>query len=128
MAASTPGPTFTVTFDDAALAEDLAHTSAPGRAVAVDARGQLAANGIPAALLRPCLSEGRDGTQCPAASRPTCPHPPATGAWPFEGRINTDGQPFLHCLAFGRRHPARASEPSVYQLAHQRLRRHQDRG
>lgn len=128
MAASTPGPTFTVTFDDAALAEDLAHTSAPGRAVALHARRQLAAHGIPAARLRPCLSEGRDGTQLPGCVKTYLPAPAGDWGMVFEGRINTDGQPFLHCLAFGRRHPARASQPSVYQLAHQRLQRRHDRG
>lgn len=61
------GAAFGVTFDDAALAEDLAHASAPGRAVALDARRQFAANGSPP----PCcaLAATRAATErvCPGA-------------------------------------------------------------
>jgi len=62
MSASTPGPAFGATFDDAALAEDLEHAS-------------------------------------------------------------EHGKPVLHCLAFGRRHPLRAAQPSVYEMAARRLDR-----
>ncbi|MDX6719874.1 MAG: hypothetical protein QOJ63_2128 [Solirubrobacteraceae bacterium] len=61
------GRGFGVTFDDAALAEDLAHTSAAGRVVALDARRHFAAHGIEVALLRPCHDEAATGRACPAA-------------------------------------------------------------
>jgi hypothetical protein len=93
-------PAFVVTFDDAALAEDLAHASAPGRVVALDARRQFAAHGIEVGVLRPCRDEGRDGTR-------------------LSGCVKT----YLHCLAFGRRHPLRTGQSSVYELAAGRLKR-----
>jgi hypothetical protein len=53
------------------------------------------AHGVAVALLRPCGAEGRDGA-------------------------DEDGRPFMHCLAFGRRHPPRVGQPSVYELAARR--------
>ncbi|MGI8592846.1 MAG: hypothetical protein ACR2ML_00465 [Solirubrobacteraceae bacterium] len=115
------GPAFGVTFDDVALAEDLAHASAPGRVVALDARRQFAAHGVPAPLLRPCLDEGRDGTRLPGCVKTYLPVPAGDWGMVFEGRLDEHGQPFMHCLAFGRRHPGRAGQPSVYLLADRRL-------
>jgi hypothetical protein len=69
------GPAFGVTFDDAALAEDLEHSSAPGRVVGLDARRQFAAHGIEVALLRPC----RDGTRLPGCVKTYLPAPPGLG-------------------------------------------------
>ena len=117
------GPAFGVTFDDAALAQDLAHASAPGRVVALDARRQFAAHGIEVALLRPCRDEGRDGTRLPGCVKTYLPAPAGDWGMVFEGRLNEHGQPFMHCLAFGRRHPLRAGQPSVYQLAARRLKK-----
>jgi len=117
------GPAFGVTFDDGALAEDLAHASAPGRIVALDVRRKFAAHGIEAALLRPCRDEGRDGTRLPGCVKTYLPAPVGDWGMVFEGRLDEHGQPFMHCLAFGRRHPLRAGQPSVYQLAARRLDR-----
>lgn len=116
-----PGPAFGVTFDDGALAEDLAHSGARGRIVALDARRQFAAHGIAVALLRPCRDEGRDGTRLPGCVKTYLPAPVGDWGMVFEGRLDEHGQPFMHCLAFGRRHPLRAGQPSVYQVAAQRL-------
>lgn len=123
MPAGAPGAAFRVAFDDPGLAEDLAHTSAAGRLVALDARRQIALHGISVALLRPCLDEGRDGTRLPRCVKTYLPAPAGDWGMVFEGRLDERGQPFLQCLAFGRRHPRRAGEPSVYQLAAQRLDR-----
>jgi len=51
--------------------------------------------------------------------------PAPIGDWGmvFEVRADEDGRPFMHCLAFGRRHPLRAGQPSVYELAARRLDR-----
>ena len=58
-------PAFVVTFDDAALAEDLAHTSAPGRVVALDARRQFAADG--SRCCGPAAPRAATGHSCPGA-------------------------------------------------------------
>lgn len=49
--------------------------------------------------------------------------PAPIGDWGmvFEGRLDEHGRPFMHCLAFGGRRPLRATQPSVYQIAAQRL-------
>lgn len=116
-------PAFVVTFDDTALADDLAHTSAPGRVVALDARRQFGTHGIAAALLRPCSDEGRDGSRLPRCVKTYLPAPIGDWGMVFEVRVDADGRPFMHCLAFGRRHPLRVGQPSVYELAARRLDR-----
>ena len=116
-------PAFVVTFDDATLAEDLAHTSAPGRVVALDARRQFGAHGVDIALLRPCSAEGRDGTRLRGCVKTYLPAPIGDWGMVFEVRADEDGRPFMHCLAFGRRHPLRVGQPSVYELAARRLDR-----
>lgn len=117
------GPVFRVTFDDASLAEDLAHASAAGRTVALDARRKLAAHGIARSLLRPCSAEGRDGTRLAGCVKTYLPAPAGDWGMVLELRLDQRGRPLLHCLAFGRRHPRRPSQPSVYQVADRRLRR-----
>jgi hypothetical protein len=119
--ASGGGRRFGVTFDDADLAEDLEHASAAGRIVALDARRQFAIHGIPVALLRPCVAEARDGTRLPGCVKTYLPAPLGDWGMVFQGRLSDRGQPFMHCLAFGRRHPLRATQPSVYDVAARRL-------
>jgi hypothetical protein len=121
VAGSAPGRAFRVMFDDAALAADLEHASAAGRVVALDARRQFAAYGIAVALLRPCLSEARDGVRLPGCVKTYLPAPVGDWGMVFQGRVNDRGEPFMHCLAFGRRHPRRATQPSVYEVAARRL-------
>ncbi len=116
-----PGAAFGVTFDDGTLAEDLAHASARGRIVALDARRQLAAHGIAVTLLRPCRDEASDGTRLPGCVKTYLPAPAGDWGMVFEGRLDERGQPLLHCLAFGRRHPLRPGQFSVYQIAARRL-------
>jgi hypothetical protein len=99
------------------LARDIEHASAAGRVVALDARRQFAAHGVTAAMLRSCLSEGRDGTRLPGCVKTCLPAPAGDRGMVFQVRLNDRGEPFMHCLAFGRRHPLRSTQPSVYQVA-----------
>jgi len=105
-------PAFAVTFDDAALSEDLAHATAPGRIVALDARRQFAAHGIDIALLRPCQDDARDATRLPGCVKTYLPAPIGDWGMVFEGRLDEHGRPFMHCLAFGRRHPYAPPNPA----------------
>jgi len=49
--------------------------------------------------------------------------PQPDGAWGmvFTGDTDHTGAPVLVYVAFGVRHPTRAWQPSVYQVAHRRL-------
>jgi hypothetical protein len=116
-------PAFVVTFDDAALAEDLAHTSAPGRVVALDARRQFGAPRDRGRSAAACSDEGRDRSRLPRCMKTYVPAPIGDWGMVFEVRADKDGRPFMHCLAFGRRHPLRVGQPSVYELAARRLDR-----
>ncbi len=105
-------PAFGVTFDDAALAEDLAHTSAPDGS----SRSTPAASSPPMGSRSPCcaLAAMRAATEhvCPGCVKTYLPAPVGDWGMVFEGRLNDDGRPFMHCLAFGRRHPLRAASPA----------------
>lgn len=108
--------TFRVKFEPVRFDEDLRRAGAAGRALAIQARGQLERDGIAAALLSPCHSEHRDGTQLEGLVKLYVPIPSGPD-WGFvlEGARDSQG---LHLLvvAFGQRHPER--RPSVYDLAH----------
>ncbi len=56
-----------------------------------------------------------------AASRRISPRPRGLWGIVFTGDVGVDGRPVLIALAFGVRHPSRAWQPSVYQVAHSRL-------
>jgi len=58
-----------VKFNDALLADDLAHCRAEGRHVAQHERVQLQRDGVPQNLLMTCGAEHRDGTDQVAAWR-----------------------------------------------------------
>jgi len=123
---------FEVVFDGARLGEDLAHASAAGRAVALAARRRLARDGITASSLHPCEPQGRDArlpgcvkTYLPTErAAPRAGGAPGTplGAWGmiFAVRADTTRRVYLECVAFGERHPQRASRPSVYEVAGRR--------
>jgi hypothetical protein len=110
-----------VRFDASAFAVDLAHASEAGRKVAGAARQRLEREGIAGEELRACLAESREGTRLAGCVKTYLP-PPA-GAWGmvFALAIDDDG-PYLQHVAFGRRHPPRPWQPSVYQVADRRLR------
>lgn len=111
---------YEVLFDDDAFDEDLAHATAAGTEVALAARDRLAREGVTADACKPCLAEGPDGTQLPGCVKLYLP-PPA-GQWGLVLRLALrSGEPVLYHVAFGVRHPGRAWQPSVYQVAHRRL-------
>lgn len=117
-----PGARFGVEFDDAAFAEDLAHTSSDaGRTLAHRERDKLTTDGLPPDRLKRCDADARDGTSLPGCVKIYLPEPDGTWGMVFQLRINDDGRPFLACLAFGTRHPTGPGALSVYQVAHQRL-------
>jgi hypothetical protein len=97
--------TFPVRFDDEAFAEDLAHASRAGRAVAERERARLERDGIALATLRGCEAEARDGTRLPGCVKTYLPAPDGAWGMVFRGERAADGTAALLCLAFGRRHP-----------------------
>jgi len=56
------GPRFAVRVDDAVLEEDLAHATAAGRGAIARAMNRFAREGVPAAWLKRCQTQHRDGT------------------------------------------------------------------
>jgi hypothetical protein len=120
--ASPSGAHFRVEFDDATFAEDLGHTSSDtGRSLAQRECHKLTAEGLPPDQLKRCDTEARDGTSLPGCVKIYIPEPDGTWGMVFQLRVDTDGRPFLACLAFGTRHPTRPGALSVYQIAHQRI-------
>ena len=114
-----------VVFSDPWFAEDLARSSAGARQVARRARRQLERHGITAGKLRRC--DDHDGAALPGCLKAYVG--PATGRGPGEWGMVFAPQrdqhgAFLVCLAFGLRHPdsVGSRQPSVYQVAHRRLR------
>ncbi len=111
---------FQVRFDDEAFVEDLAHASAAGQKVALQARRRLERDGLAASETRPCLAEGPEGTRLAGCVKLYLP-PPA-GRWGLVLRLaRAEEELVLYHLAFGVRHPERPWQPSVYQVAHRRL-------
>ena len=122
MAEQPSGPTFPVHVDERELAEDLAHLSDPGRAAVEPAIQRLKAEGAPAAWLKRCDAEARDGTRLPGCAKFYIPQPAGQwGAVLLGGAKN--GRPTLFLLAVGDRHPVAPWKPSVYEIAHRRLHR-----
>lgn len=112
-------PRFPVFVDDEAFTEDLSHATPAGRAVAERERERLEQDGIAITQLRACEPEARDGTRLGGCVKTYVPSPDGPwgivfAAWEREG-------PGLAYVAFGVRHPQRAWQPSVYQVAHRRL-------
>jgi hypothetical protein len=109
-----------VRFDDEAWNEDRSHATPAGRAVAGSDRPRLEAKGIGVDELKACESEGRDGTRLAGCVKSYRPQP--DGRWGLVLRlVRFEGELGLLCVAFGVRHPERAWQPSVYQVAHRRL-------
>lgn len=66
---------FPARFDAGAFREDMAGTTPAGQSAAEIARRDYEANGVPVSDLRPCDSEGRDGTVLPRCLKLYVPPP-----------------------------------------------------
>jgi hypothetical protein len=115
-------PRFAVRFDDEAFAEDLHHATAAGRDVGERERARMEREGVGTGQLKACQAEGREGTELGGCVKTYLPQPDGPWGMVFTGDREADGSPVLVCLAFGVRHPTRAWQPSVYQVADWRLR------
>ena len=122
MAEHPSGPTFPVHVDERELAEDLSHASEAGRAAIEPLIQQIEVDGVPAAWLRRCDSEARDGTRLPGCVKIYIPQPAGQWGAVFLGGA-LSGVPTLFLLAVGDRHPSGPWKPSVYEIAHRRLHR-----
>jgi hypothetical protein len=116
-----PEPRFVVGVNDVLLEEDLAHTTAAGRAAIAPLIDQLKITGVPKSWLKGCQAEGRDGTQLPGCVKIYVPQP--TGKFGIISKvIEVDRRLRLEFLAFGvRHHPKGSHALTVYQIAHRRL-------
>ena len=116
-----PGRRARPRFDRDAWEEDLARTTASGRAAA-EGGAEYEQQGIPIAQLRRVAEHGHDGTELPGCAKVY--HPPLDGRFGmvFVLRLDSDARPVLTYLAFGvRHHPRDARSATVYQLAHHRM-------
>ena len=108
-------------FDDAAFAEDLRRASEAGREVALGARRDFEADGVPLASLLACDEEAPDGTALRHCAKLRLPAPDGKFGMVFRIELR-DGKPVLVFAAFGvRHHPRDAPAPTVYEIAHHRL-------
>lgn len=109
-------------FDDAAFAEDLRRASGAGEEVARAARKEFEGEGVPVGNLLACDEEGPDGTELRHCVKLRLP--PPNGKFGMVFRIEQQkGRSVLAFAAFGvRHHPADSSAPTVYAIAHRRLR------
>ena len=99
----------------------MSHATAPGRRVALDARGQLERDGADVSTLLRCQADGRDGTRLERCVKLYLPLP--GGAWRMVFEITRDRETrelVLSYLAFGVGHPSKPWQPSASQVAHQR--------
>ena len=114
------GPTFGVHVDDLALASDLSHASDAARSAIEPTIQRLKSDGVPAAWLKRCDAEARDGTRLPGCVKLYIPQPAGQWGAVFLGAA-VDGILKLFLLAVGERHPSAPWKLSVYELAHRRL-------
>jgi hypothetical protein len=115
------GQRFPARFDPDAFAEDLARTTATGRATSERARAEYERDGVPRSQLQPCDAEGRDGTSLPGCLKVYLPQPIGRFGMVFEV-VRTAGKLELEYLAFGVRHqPHGSNAPTVYELAGARV-------
>ena len=68
-------------------------------------RDELTTEGLAPDHLKACDAEGRDGTRLPGCAKIYIPEPDGTWGMVFQLRIESDGRPFLACLAFGSATP-----------------------
>jgi hypothetical protein len=108
-------------FDDAAFAEDLRRASDAGREVALTARREFEAQGVPVEALLACDEEGPDATVLRHCVKLRLPSPNGKFGMVFRIELQ-DGKSTLVFAAFGvRHHPREARTPTVYAIAHHRL-------
>jgi hypothetical protein len=113
---------FGVRFDELAFSEDIRHATPAGRQVAGAARQRLQADGADPSEFKRCDPDARDGTSLPNCLKAYLPTPDGRWRMIFEVlRDTTTGELVLSYLAFGVAHPEHPWQPSVYQVAHQRL-------
>ena len=110
-----------VRFDASAFTVDLAHAGEAGKQIALATRERLERTGIAHDALRACQAESREGTRLPGCVKTYLPPPAGPWGMVFALAVDDDG-PYLQHVAFGRRHPLRPWQPSVYQVAERRLR------
>ncbi|HWY19435.1 MAG TPA: hypothetical protein VNY27_12080 [Solirubrobacteraceae bacterium] len=116
-----PERRFTVGVDDILFDEDLAHTTAAGRAAVAPLIGRLKNTGVPKSWLKGCQAESRDGTRLTGCVKIYVPRPAGKFGMVFKV-IDVDGRLRLEFLAFGvRHHPVGSHAPTVYEIAHRRL-------
>ena len=108
-------------FDDAAFAEDLRRASEAGAKVALAARREFEANGVPVPALIPCEEEGPKGTALRHCMKLRLPSPQGKFGMVFRIELR-QGKSILVFAAFGvRHHPGDSNALSVYEIAHRRL-------
>jgi hypothetical protein len=113
---------FAARFDAEAFRADIARTTPAGREVAEKARRDYEATGVARSGLRLCDAEGSEGAELPHCLKVYLPPPASHFGMVFEFVIAA-GRPRLEYLAFGvRHHPPNAHAPTVYEIAHRRLR------
>ncbi len=113
---------FGVRFDELALTDDVGHATRAARDVATAARRRLERDGADPAELKRCDPDARDGTSLPNCLKTYLPGPDGRWRMVFEVLRDTPtGRLVLSHLAFGVAHPEHPWQPSVYQVAHQRL-------
>lgn len=120
MAAQSSGPAFVVHVDERALGDDLSRASDAARAAIEPMIQRFKADGAPAAWLKRCDAEARDGTRLPGCVKLYIPQPAGQWGAVFLGGA-VDGSLKLFLLAVGDRHPGAPWKPSVYEIAHRRL-------
>lgn len=120
-------PRFPVRLDEEAFGEDLYHATPAGKAIARSERARMEREGIATSELRTCAAVGPDGTRLAGCVKTYLPRPDGPWGMVFTGDTDESGNPVLISLAFGLRHPRRAWQPSVYQVAHARLHGAPDR-
>ena len=111
-------------FDGAAFAEDLRRASDAGEEVALAARKEFEAEGVPIENLLACDEEGPEGTALRHCLKLRLPPPDGKFGMVFRIELR-DGKSVLVFAAFGvRHHPADSNAPTVYEIAHRRLHSH----
>jgi len=106
MASRPSGPAFVVHVDDLTLTDDLARANKAGRAAIELMIQRLKADGAPAAWLKRCDAEARDGTRLPGCVKLYIPQPIGRWGAVFLGGA-VDRSLTLFLLAVGERHPER---------------------
>jgi hypothetical protein len=103
-----PEPRFPVRFDPNPWEQDLAHSTPSGHTAAQNARRDYERDGIPVSHLKPCETEGRDGTSLPDCAKVYLPYPDGHFGMVFTIDREVDKPAFVF-LAFGVRHHPKGS-------------------